>query len=309
MMRARRQSSLKLYNTYAVRWQSFCSLRQWNHIFATVGQGLIFLQSLLNSGAGYSIINTARSALSAIIILPSGSPFGSHADVSLFMKGVFNIKPTQPKYVSAWDLSVVLSFLEGWSPAADISLEKLTFKIIMLILLVTGQRPQILHKLSLLHLRSGADYHEFVLELTDFKQGRPNYRPNTIMLKASLPNKKLCIHTYLSVYIQRTALLRKEQPQLLLSPKKPHKAASANTISRWIKQVLQQAGVDVGVFSAGSTRAAATSTAKAQGASIEQVLNMGGWSRETTFNRFYNRPILPTPVATRVLGCLHASAQ
>jgi integrase len=304
MMNARRLSSLKLYDTYALKWRHFCDSHNWNYVFATVGQGLIFLQQLLNNGSGYSVLNTARSALSAIIILPSGPAFGSHPDVCLFMKGVFNLKPTKPKYVSTWDPTVVLSFLEGWSPADYIDLEKLTLKIIVLILLITGQRPQIIPKLNIRNLKSGSDFYEFVLEVTDFKQGRPNYRPSTILLKAFKPNKKLCIFRYLTVYIQKTALLRKEQSQLILTHKKPYKAASANSISRWIKQVLTLSGVDIGVFSAGSTRAASTSKAKEQGASVDQILHMGGWSRETTFNTYYNRPVLPTPVAERLLNCI-----
>ena len=173
-----------------------------------------------------------------------------------------------------------------------------------MILLITGQRPQILHKLNLQHLKSSSDYHEFVLEITDLKQGRPNFRPNTILLRAYPSNKKLCIFHYLSVYLRRTALLRKEHSQLLLAHKKPHKPATPNTISRWIKQGLQQAGIDIGVFSAGSTRAASTSKAREQGAPVDQILNMGGWTRESTFNRFYNRPILPVPIATRLLDCV-----
>ena len=301
MMMARRSTSLKLYSTYLSRWHSFCKDKHWDHIHASVQQGLAFLQYLLTLGLGYSVINTARSALSALIILPSGSTFGSHTDVMLFMRGVFNIKPIQPKYVSTWDPTQVLNFLESWNPASAISLEKLTLKVVVLILLVTGQRPQIVHKLNITNLKTGTDTHEFALELTDFKQGRVNYKPNTILLRAYPPNKRLCVFHYLSIYLQRTALLRKDNTQMILAFKRPYKPASPNTISRWIKCVLQQAGVDVETFSAGSTRSASTSKARQQGAPIQQILDMGGWSRETTFNKFYNRSVLPTPFANRVL--------
>jgi hypothetical protein len=300
-MMARRPTSLKLYSTYISRWHSFCKSKQWDHIHASVQQGLAFLQYLLTSGSGYSVINTARSALSALIIMPSGSTFGSHPDVTLFMRGVFNIKPIQPKYVSTWDPTQVLNFLESWNPASAISLEKLTLKVVVLILLVTGQRPQIVHKLNITSLKTGIDAHEFALELTDFKQGRVNYKPNAILLRAYPPNKCLCIFHYLSIYLQRTALLRKDNTQMILTFKRPYKPASPNTISRWIKCVLQQAGVDVETFSAGSIRSASTSKARQQGAPIQQILDMGGWSRDTTFNRFYNQKVLPTPFANRVL--------
>jgi integrase len=283
---------------------TFANQKNWNHIHATIQQGLVFLQHLLNLGCGYSVINTARSALSSLIILQTGTPFGSHPDVTLFMRGVFNLRPTQPKYVATWDPTQVLTFLECWTPASDISLEKITLKVVLLILLVTGQRPQIVHKLDIRRLRTSDTAHEFVLELTDLKQGRVSYKPNTILLQAYPTNKRLCIYHYLSVYLQRTALLRRDTTQLILSHKKPHKAASANTISRWIRSVLQDAGIDVSTFSAGSTRSASTSKAKAQGAPVQQILSMGGWSKETTFNRFYNREVLPASFANRILDCV-----
>jgi integrase len=304
MMKARRKTSLTLYGTYIAKWKVFCDNHSWNHVYASVQQGLIFLQHLLDAGSGYSVINTARSALSALINLKTGIQFGSHPDVTLFMKGVFNIRPTTPKYVSTWDPVHVLTFLEQWFPADNITLEKLTLKLIMLILLVTGQRPQIIHRLDLANLKTTTDTHEFVVKLTDLKQGRVNYRPDSIVLRAYPSNKKLCVFRYMSSYIQRTALLRKNDTQLILAFKKPHKPASSNTISRWIKTVLNKAGIDTGTFSAGSVRSASTSKAREQGAPVQQILSMGGWTRESTFNKFYNRPIVSMPFATRILDCL-----
>jgi integrase len=304
MLMARRPSSIKLYTTYTSRWQNFCSARDWDCIYATIQQGLIFLQSLLESGTGYSVLNTARSSLSAIIILPNGKSFGSDPAVVLFMKGVFNIKPTRPRYVTTWDPTQVLAFLETWSTADTISLEKLTLKLLVLILLITGQRPQILPNLNLSNMKVGSNFYEFILNALDLKQGRPNFKPVTILLRSYPANKKLCVVHYLGVYLQRTALIRKGQQQLLLSYKKPHAKASSNTISRWIRQVLTAAGIDVATFSAGSTRAASTSKAREQGAPVSQILAMGGWTQENTFNKFYNRPIQPTPFADRLLNCV-----
>ena len=301
-MKARRTTSLKLYETYTTKWKAFCLERQWDFIHATIPQGLLFLQSLVDSGVGYSVINTARSALSALLILPNGAQFGAQADVCLFLKGVFNIKPTQPRYVSTWDPSQVLKFLESWVPAHNISLEKLTLKVIMLILLLSGQRPQIITKLSLDRMKQGQDYFEFILELTDLKQGRVNYRPGTIRLQQYPSNKRLCIFNYMLEYVQRTALIRHGQNTLILTHKKPHRPATQNSIARWIKQLLTEAGIDTKTFSAGSTRSAATSKAHEQGAPIQQVMDMGGWTQMSTFTKFYNRPILPMSCAARILN-------
>ena len=75
-------------------------------------------------------------------------------------------------------------------------------------------------------------------------------------------NKKLCVFHYLCIYVQRTALLRKTTTQLLITTTKLHKAASNNSISRWLKTILTLAGIDTTHFSAGSSRSATTSKAK-----------------------------------------------
>ena len=181
---------MRLYECYTSRWLKFCENRHIHHIYASMAQGLEFLQILLSEGLGYSALNTARSALSAILILPTGSPFGSSPDVKLFMRGAFNLKPPTPKYVSTWDPAIVLSFLESWSPAQDLSLEKLTMKIIVLILLTTGQRPQIITGLDLLHMKRGPTTIEFAINSSDLKQGRANYKPSSLTFKQYDTNKK-----------------------------------------------------------------------------------------------------------------------
>ena len=301
MMCARRESSTKLYDTYTRRWQVYCNLHHLDFIYASVANGLGFLQTLLNSGLGYSTLNTARSALSAVLCIPAGGTFGNHPDVILFMKGVFNLRPTRPRYISTWDPTQVLRFLESWTPASELAIEKLTMKVILLVLLVTGQRPQILHSLDLANMKKGKDFFEFVLALTELKQGRCNYRPGTFVLRHYPSNKRLCVFHYLEVYISRTAVNRKDCNKLFITIKKPYKAASQSSISRWIKSALQSAGVDTSTFTAGSTRAATASKAKEQGAPVSQIMDMGGWTQESTFTRYYDKPILPAPIADRIL--------
>lgn len=49
--------------------------------------------------------------------------------VKRFMKGIFNIKPSLPKYNNVWDVSVVLDYLETLMPLHTISLRLLLHKI------------------------------------------------------------------------------------------------------------------------------------------------------------------------------------
>jgi hypothetical protein len=302
MLKGRRLSSLKLYDTYLRRWRNFCSERFLDCLHSNVTTGLAYLQSLVALGLGFSAINTARSAISSVILLPTGQHFGVHNDVKLFMKGVFNSRPPRARYVSTWDPTVVLEFLKSWGPAQDIPLDKHTMKLVMLIMLTTGQRPQILTKLLLHNMKTGDDFYEFALSALDLNQGRPNYRPDSILLKRYPENMRICVFHYLQVYLRRTALLRKDIVNIFITTTKPYRTASANTISRWLKVVLREAGVDTSHFSAGSSRAATTSKAKAIGMPIDQILKAGGWSNASTFTRFYDRPVQATSFAHSMLS-------
>ena len=97
-------------------------------------------------------------------------------------------------------------------------------------------------------------------------------------------------------YEERTKELRgaasPESPlPLLVSIVKPHKPVSPAIVGRWIKDTLALAGIDTGIFKAHSTRSASTSSAKAQGVSVADITTMAGWLRESTFQRFYHKPV------------------
>ena len=66
---------------------------------------------------------------------------------------------------------------------------------------------------------------------------------------------------------------------------------SRDTISRWIKTVLELAGLDISQFSAHSTRAASTSAAFSRDVPIDCVLSAAGWSSQSTFCKLYCRPV------------------
>ena len=107
-------------------------------------------------------------------------------------------------------------------------------------------------------------------------------------------DKRLCVVELLRAYIERTASLRKSTKQLLICYVVPHGPASKDTISRWIRQTMKDAGIDTSVFKPHSTRGAATSAAKAAKAAnvpIREIVNTAGWRSDSTFAKFYDCPI------------------
>lgn len=73
-----RPSTKKQYNTVIQKWFLFCHKKQVDSVQISLSNVLDFLTSLYHDGLGYSAINTARSALSAIGIILEGFSAGSH---------------------------------------------------------------------------------------------------------------------------------------------------------------------------------------------------------------------------------------
>ena len=84
-------------------------------------------------------------------------------------------------------------------------------------------------------------------------------------------------------------MAQEQQEQLLLSHCKPHGPVVTCTVSRWLKELMSQAGIDTTVFKGHSVRGAATSKAKALGLSTEQILARANWKGAATFYKFYCR--------------------
>ena len=108
--------------TYHKRWRVFYSSRGINPVSASLEDGLEFFHNQYENGLSYRGINTARSAVSTIILLPDGSSFGNHPIVTRFLKGVFRSRTALPRYKDIWDVSVVLDYLKTLSLLEELHL-------------------------------------------------------------------------------------------------------------------------------------------------------------------------------------------
>lgn len=255
-------------------------------------EGINFLAELVDSGIGYSAVNTARSALSTILVVNDTFTFGTHPLVKRFLKGVFEQKPSLPRYEVIWDVNQALDRLRSYPSIGCISLKELTLKVVMLLALLTGQRTQTIHCLDVNHMDISDKTCIFYLIRLQ-KQSKPGKHPKPIELKAFDQEHSLCIIRHLRAYIDKTSAHRADSnsSQLLLSYQKPFKPVSKDTISRWVKIVLKDAGIDITKFTAHSTRAASTSAATRAGAPMESILKSAGWSNCGTFAKFYHKQI------------------
>lgn len=236
-------------------------------------------------------MNTARSALSALISLPGNISIGNHPLVSRFIKGVFQIRPTLPRYSSVWDVNVVLKYLKTVAPASSLSLKELSYKVTMLLLLLlSSQRLQTMKLLDIRNLSSTGSSFSFLIT-EKVKQTRPGTYMQRFTFKAYSPDRRLCIYIYLKEYLSKTEKLRGQETQLLISFNKPYKGVSKDTIARWAKTALAKDGIETTIFSAHSTRAASVSAAKNKGAPLDTIMSTAGWSNAGTFQTYYDKPV------------------
>ena len=123
------------------------------------------------------------------------------------------------------------------------------------------------------------------------KTSKPGKHFGCLQFKMYPLDKQSCVKFCIDEYLRRRELLRTDSDPLWLDITKPHKPVSKDTISRWIKNVLTDAGIDTTRYHAHSTRAERTSAANATSLSIDSIMDAAGWSSENTFRKFYDKPI------------------
>ena len=216
---------------------------------------------------------------------------GSHPLIVRLLKGIYLLRPPTPRYSSTWDVSKVTDYLKTLAPLNELSLKSLTLKTVMLCALASAQREQTLCALDLNCMEESGNSISF--RVTErLKTSRPGKSLEVSF--SSSDDGLICPVAALKEYISRTAALRVSDngmfvSKLFLSFIKPYNPISTATVARWIKSVLQSAGIDTSVFKAHSVRGAATTHAYITGVPISEILKMADWSSERTLRKHYLR--------------------
>ena len=241
----------------------------------------------------YGVIAVARSALSAILPLKEGKTFGECQKVSKMLKGIFKLRPTIPKYTVIYDPDIVLTYMDTLPNNSSLLLEDLTKRLCTLLCLLSGQRCQTIASLDLNFSDHTSKKFTFAINKV-METTKPGKHQQPIEYYSYQENEKLCVVNCLGGYIRRTELIREnieDQPtQLILSYAYPHKPVTSTAIARYVKLFLGQAGIDLTVLSAHSTRSASTSKGNNLGLTLDDIRKAGGWKTNSTFRKHYKLP-------------------
>ena len=206
------------------------------------------------------------------------------------MKGVYELRPALPKHNQIWDPETVLQFLMKSSPLSVLSLKQLTLKLVMLTVLITGQRCQSIHLMDLSSMIKNENTYSFPI-IEKIKTSKPGKPQPILILPKFTTNPDICVYTTLERYLELTEHMRDNHTKLFISYSKPHKPVSKDTVSRWVKLTLSMAGVDTDIYAAHSTRAAATSKAKYKHVPLTSIMKAAHWANISVFRKFYDLPI------------------
>lgn len=227
---------------------------------------------------------------------------GSNPLVKRLLTGAFNLRPPTPRYSQTWDVTIVLNHIRSLGPDIDLSTKNLTMKLVTLIALISGQRCQTIALINLDYANVTATGVTFVID--KLTKTSKVCKPHVDVSFTSYPHDALlCVINVLRTYLQRTKPVRGTERRLFLSYVQPYKAVGSETIGRWIKGTLKAAGINTDKFTAHSTRSAACSTAFKYGVSLDTIMKTAGWSKCSTFAKYYNKSIITNPAfANAVLG-------
>ena len=245
---------------------------------------------MFERGLSYSSICTARSALNNFVSLPGYSDISEHNLIKRFIKGCFNMRPPQLRYAHTWDINQVLQYIHQMGQNFELNSKQLSLKLVMLLTLLNIQRVETIPSFNTEKMFLDETSCTFLPDNL-LKHSRPSYANKPVTYRAYPHNPNLCPVTAIKHYKSIRDLLFPNTPQFIVTHRKPHKAAHKDTIARWVKELMREAGVDTSIFKAHSCHSASASAAKNIGIPIEDILRKANWSNANTFLQFYYREL------------------
>jgi hypothetical protein len=201
------------------------------------------------------------------------------------LKGAASVLPKQVKANFTWDPDIVIDYLLKLPVPSD--LRSLAAECAIIFSLSTGVRASDLHRMG---SQIQVDRDSFSLPyLEKTKTGIFS----TFTVQPLVGSDRICPFAAYVRYLKASTDSCRENkfersPFLFVSATDGARVKIA-TLRNWLVFILQKAGV---ISTAGSIRSATTSSAWWRGKSFDVIASLAGWKRESTFQKFYKKPIL-----------------
>ena len=113
---------------------------------------LDYLGYLFHLGYENRTVGCHKSEISAYYEYVDNKKVGQHQHVCALLKGVFNERPPQPRYVFIWDIQTVLDFVKYQWSGCDSSDKVLIYKLVILMALSSASRASAIHNLHMRYM-------------------------------------------------------------------------------------------------------------------------------------------------------------
>ena len=170
----------------------------------------------------------------------------------------------------------VLSLLEGQALDESCSVKTISQRTVVFAL-AQPSRSADLSKLNLkpyCRIPEGAVFYPSNLA----KQSEPGKSRREFLFPCFSENNKICPVASLEFHVCKS-----EASQLCISFIKLHWPVTSSAIARWLKEVIQMAGIDTSIFKAHSVRGATTSAAANLSITTNEILEAADWTSDTSF--------------------------
>ena len=97
---------------------------------------------MYNSGASYSVLNSSKSTLSHIVLLPPYLSILEHPQIIKYFKGVYNLRPSNQKITFVWDVKILFDCFSHKGENDQPSDKGLKQKLLVLLLQLGGPKNE-----------------------------------------------------------------------------------------------------------------------------------------------------------------------
>ncbi|CAD6241441.1 GSCOCG00009249001-RA-CDS [Cotesia congregata] len=241
MLASLADSTLKQYQSVLQQRSEFCTRNELD-LLEPDSHGLLrFLTEKQKKGASYSGLNTLRSAVSLI----AGVKIGADPLVSRLMKGAFKLKPSTPKYKDyplyfkeSLELQNQIKFIIYLSiyPLENLSLTKLSHKLVTLLALCTAHRAQTLASIEVKNITVRENALEIKIAKL-IKTSGPGRAQPLLVVPFFKEKPELCVATTLNFYVKKTKTARGKLGNLFISTVKPLSRSTVTMVNRLMRMM------------------------------------------------------------------------